>query len=744
MIPILYESITEGSVPSTYGLGPLTDTIAAEVTEERNGGYELRLEYAADGIHAGDIAPNRFIKAKPNFTDDPQLFRIYKVGKTINGKFEVNAQHISYDLSGKIITTGTAANCAAACALLEAAAGNFQITTDKSTSANFKITAPASVRSWFGGREGSLLDVYGGEWKYDNYTASLKTARGSNRGVTIRYGKNLTELSQELDMSNLATGVVPYYVDQNGNVTTGTKVLTGLALDVPRDLAVDFSEKVKPESSTPITTQLTNLANKYISSNNFKTITNSITLDFVQTGETLDRVDLCDTVNIYFEALGLTASAKCVELVWDVLKERYSSVTFGESRTSIADTIAVNQLEIEESASRDAVARATQLITGNLGGYVILHDSNGDGAPDELLIMDTEDITTCTKCWRWNKNGLGHSSTGYSGPFGLAMTANGEIVADYVSTGVLNASLIQTGVLDANLIKAGVISDVAGNSTIDMTNGVATLKNLIALDTFTHKDANNVKRTEIFHNNTQGTTLEFYKQNGDKQVSISANPTYGGTLYFYNLSNVRTVELYTGVDGGQLGLHTATTPAEVAVYPDPNQKWYNLNLKRNNGSLTVALTADDDGGIFQIYNTSGNAIIEAESDTNRNGLIYVNNAAGTDKIDLYGSNGHIWCTQVDQGSSRKIKKNIEPIEDARKILDLDAVAFDYKEEEMGTDKRGFIAEDVAEILPNLVIPETDKKPAGLDYIGMIPYLQAVIKEQDARIKALEDKLNGRA
>ena len=89
-----------------------------------------------------------------------------------------------------------------------------------------------------------------------------------------------------------------------------------------------------------------------------------------------------------------------------------------------------------------------------------------------------------------------------------------------------------------------------------------------------------------------------------------------------------------------------------------------------------------------------------------------------------------------------MKENIKPIEDANKILELDAVSFDYKNKGLGTDKRGFIAEDVAEILPNLVTPETDETPASLDYTGMIPYLQTVIKEQEKRIKALEDKLNG--
>lgn len=78
--------------------------------------------------------------------------------------------------------------------------------------------------------------------------------------------------------------------------------------------------------------------------------------------------------------------------------------------------------------------------------------------------------------------------------------------------------------------------------------------------------------------------------------------------------------------------------------------------------------------------------------------------------------------------------------DFKKILELDAVSFDFKNKNRGTDKRGFIAEDVAKVLPNLVTPETEKIPASLDYVGMIPYLQAVIKDQEKRIQALENKL----
>lgn len=542
MIPILYETMVEGTVPSTFGLGHLTDALRCEVSEERNGKYELVLEYTSEGIHAEDIQVNRFIMAKPNFTDVPQIFRIYKVGKTMNGKFTVCAQHISYDLSGKVISAGTAGSCTAACLLLEASAGNFTISTDKNVSADFTIKEPSSVRSWFGGKQGSLLDVYGtAEWYYDNYDCVLKLNRGQDRGVELRYGKNLTDLSQEIDMSNLCTGVIPYYIDDETNTkVVGAKVSTGLVLDVDRDQAVDFSSDVNPESSTPIATQLANLASNYITNNIFTRVFSSITLDFVQMGELKDRVDLCDTVHIFFEPLGISVALKCVATVWDVLQERYIQTTFGDSRNSIADTIVNQQQEVKEVVSNiiTAIDRATDLISGNLGGYVVMHDTDADGKPNEILIMDTEDINTAVNVIRMNQAGIGLSTTGYAGPYRTAITASG-IVADEITTGTLNA----------NLIKAGVISDVAGNSTIDMTNGQAKLYELIAKRNFSVIDENNLLKAYLstLVNGTAG--LFIRDVTGQSPRAILSNSNFDrGDLALYDENGVLRVRIYG--DGG--------------------------------------------------------------------------------------------------------------------------------------------------------------------------------------------------
>ena len=718
MIPILYNTITEGTVPTDFGLGPLTDCLKAEVKEERNGAYELTLSYASDGIHAEDIQVNRFIMAKPNYTDSAQIFRIYKVGKAINGRFEVSAQHVAYDLSGKVISTGSASSCVAACTLLTAQAGSFTINTDKTVSASFKITEPSSVRSWFGGKAGSLLDVYGGEWAYNNYTATLKQARGTDRGVTIRFGKNLTEINQEVSIENLVTGIIPFYIDTDGNKTVGSKVNTGLVLDVPRDLAIDFSQDVDPESGTAIATQLANLANKYITNNDLTNPLNSITLNFVQLEGLTERVDLCDTVHIYYEPLGITATAKCIATVWDVLEERYTQTTFGSPKTNIADTIATQAREVAQAPStsfmNEAIAHATELITGNLGGYVILHDSNGDGYPDEILIMNTADISTATQVWRWNKNGLGYA-TSYAGPYGTAITQAGKIVADYVATGTLdaskitvqhlsassidtgamNASLITTGTLNANIIKAGTISDTQGNSSINMTTGAAILNDLKAKNSLILVDNTNTQRGSLSYSSAGGTLLNMSNPNGTTLCSLQARATGSGG---------------------------------------------NFQIFNNSGTNVLVAQANAAGGGYYVFNNSNNNAVSVAVGNAQDGYVNVYNSSGSYTINLSGQSGVVTCVSVNQTSSRKVKENIKPIEDAARILELQAVSFDFKDKAQGVNKRGFIAEDVDKVLPNLVSQATEDTPAALDYVGMIPYLQSIIKDHEKRIAELEETI----
>lgn len=511
---------------TSHGIGDLSDAISCFVEEERNGAYELEMDYPIDGIHFSELAQRALIVAKPNFTDDPQPFRIYRITKPISGVCTIYAAHISYDMSGIAVEPFTASTIPTALAGLKTHALNdcpFTLSSSRSTAAGFTVDQTSSMRSWLGGKEGSLLDVYGGEWHYDKYRATLENSRGMDRGVVINYGRNLTDLEQEEDSSGAYTGCVAVYIDiDTGEETRGAiQYVTGRAYDkvYVLDCSGDYD-------SAPSVAQLNAKASAYLANNDLAAPSFNITLDFIQSDKLPDRVDLCDTVKIYFEELGVSATAKCIRTKWNVLLDRYEETEFGDSQTNIADTIYEAQKDVSGiptlSELEQAVTRATNRITGNLGGYVVMNDSDADGYPDEILVMDQPSTDTAVKVWRWNNSGLGYSGTGYAGPYGLAMTIDGEIVADYVTSGQL----------DAAVIKAGILQDRAGRNYWNMVTGEFSIQggseNVGNFKTYyaeTAKDS--APQWDITGELYEHDGEELYDKNG---VVLMAEPVYSTTV----------------------------------------------------------------------------------------------------------------------------------------------------------------------------------------------------------------------
>ena len=268
---------------------------------------------------------------------------------------------------------------------------------------------------------------------------------------------------------------------------------------------------------------MTAKAQAYINSHNLTVPSNNITLDFVQIGQLKDGVDLCDTVSVYYQALGITAEVKCIRTKWDCIRERYIETEFGDAKQTLADTITSDTVAISDATANaneainiadskkrvfistpvppydegdlwildgavyyciegktsseayseddwslatdyvnasvleNAITHATELITGNAGGYVVIRDTNADEQPDEILIMNTPSIETATQIWRWNKNGLGFATSYASSNYALALTADGQINASRILTGELDASRVTIQNLTANMFAGGKI-----------------------------------------------------------------------------------------------------------------------------------------------------------------------------------------------------------------------------------------------------------------------------------------------
>lgn len=471
MIPKLFPA-TE-TLFSGEGLGRLTDCTKCEVTEERNGMYELVLQYPVSGRMFNELQLGRYISAWHDDGRAPEEFQIYRLERPLEGFITVRAWHISYALNFITVEPFSAFNISGALTGITSHSMNtnpFTFWTDKTSLGAFILDKPATVRSILGGMQGSILDVFGGgEYEFTGTLVKLYASRGANNGVSIRYGKNLVKLDQELDASNVCNSVVPYWTNGEDTVASPNIITrTGETADrvIPLDLSSYFTE-------APAVEDLDLWAQDIIDNSSTYTLKENLKIDFVALWQTeeykdvanLQRVKLCDTVNIYYAKMGVNVTAKVIKVVYDSLRERYTSIELGEPQTTLAQQIqeSIVQPAVADKPSTtmmsEAINHATELISGGFGGY-IKYNYLSDGTPSEMLIMDSPSEATATNIIRLNQNGLGFSTDG-GATYANAWTIDGQLVADFITTGTLNA----------NVIRAGIIQDTNADNYWDLGTG---------------------------------------------------------------------------------------------------------------------------------------------------------------------------------------------------------------------------------------------------------------------------------
>ena len=493
MIPILYPA--NETQFRTNGLGALKDVTSCEVHEVLNGEYELTMEYPVTGQHFEDIRELCLILAKPSASEDPQPFEIYKVGSEIGSIVTIYAQHISYRLSMIPVKPFTASSPTEAILKLNQYAVYtvpFTITADTTRTGELKIENPMSARAVIG----EIIKKYDLEVKWSMFSVHMSDRRGADNGVTISYGKNLTELQHESDLSETITGVLPYWsgMSNSGTSSQTIKLVGDVVLDethdplypyhrvVPYDFSNWFGEGVVPTLSDLQTAGQQYLANYHTGLPKEQMDASFIPLwlteEFKQKAS-VERVSIGDTIRIVASKINVDVRARIVEATWNVLKERYDDLVTGKARNGLSEQFNAVTEKVEETTNaiktdlQTAIDKATDMITGNNGGYIkFRYDANGK--PYEMLVMDNEDMEQAENVWRFNQSGLGHSSNGYNGPYSLAMLMDGSINASMITTGSINANLITTGTLNANLIRAGVIQDAGEHIMFDLNNAELT------------------------------------------------------------------------------------------------------------------------------------------------------------------------------------------------------------------------------------------------------------------------------
>lgn len=758
MTPILYEN-TETEF-KTQGLGALIDAITCTVTEERNGSFELEMTYPIEGLHYADIQYGRIILAKPAADAEDELFEIYKITRPISGKVTIYAQHISYRLSYTATAPCEAQTSAQAAlnALKTNAASTcpFVFSSDVIKEGTFSNDKTQSIRSLLGGQDGSVLDVFGGEYKWNRWNVSLLTARGETTPVILDYGKNITDLQQEENISSTYTAVVCTWSaeQEDGSVQEvhGALVYTDNKDLFPytRTLVVDKSSDYE---SAPTIETLTQAAANYITANSVGTPKVSVKVSFVNLRDTeeykdvapLQSVHLCDTIKVRFERLGVNASAKVITTEYDVLNERYDSIEVGDSKSSLASTIASSAEEIEttgrelSAAFKAELNRTTQVITGGMGGYVIIRRDETTGYPDEILIMDQPDKETATNVIRMNKNGIGFSQSGYNGPF--------------------NSAWLIDGTFDAAQIKTGILSDAQQIFYLDMDSGKLVMKS----GEFSGELACN----KTGHGASTGTGLYADKDGisvGQVVGSYGNMPVFSVSLTNGDSTPIRTTGLgfrhSDGSDFGYMyawGTESSDGPAMSSGHLLEGGVGKGCCFNRDIGisgrffangiSSSGPLCA---AGILKVGGGGDTEINKASG-----GNVYLGYLGGGESmINILSEQKVIIKSNLDMNnqyilnvggygdiSDVRVKKDIESIDtESSEAFVMALRPVRYKMKGNPRQRFGFIAQEVQSIddkHADLVI-ENDEGLLNLSYTEMIADLVNVVQNQEKRIAALEE------
>ena len=353
MMPILYSwAAWESGERTGNGKGILTDALSCTVTEEINGVYELTMKYALTGIHGKSINERDVILAKPNPTQRAQPFRIYRMTRAIGGVFTVYARHISYDLDDIPVFPFKALsvkNAAEIDIIANSVIGNpftFNAPIEDPKSGVLEMTKPATARSVLMGESESISSTFftqnQGQYLFDWYNVAIYTRRGSDNGAKIVYGVNMTKYTKETNRSEFYNGIYPYCKKDDGTILTLTeKVLMHGEWAYKKIAVVDFTSKLKEEDR--IEYLLRQEARLYMADNNFGKFSVSLDVSFVNLKDTaeyahiesLQSIALGDTVEIIYPEYGESVKDICSKTVYNVLTEKYDSVSIGKLRRGI-------------------------------------------------------------------------------------------------------------------------------------------------------------------------------------------------------------------------------------------------------------------------------------------------------------------------------------------------------------------------------------------------------------------------
>lgn len=609
---------------NTNGYGFLTDIISAYVEEELNGDYSLTLEYVTNGKKSEYLVEDNIIKCKVADGSE-QLFIITNISKNYD-TLEITAKHIFYQLYFNMLEDVYPKNLNAH-AFLQWILSHTQYETNFTGSSN--INAHASARyvrknpvEAILGADNCMINLFGGELKRDNFNIELKDSIGKDNGVKCQFAKNITGIDVSIDTTETFTRIMPIGFD--GLLLPEKYVDSPFINNYPypkigifkfEDIKYDPEDEEAYHDIDEAYIALRNEVRKLYEDEVDKASV-SISVDWLELSKVkeyeqyshLEEVNLGDTIHV--DILGMDFKTKVVKTKYNPLTDRIESFEIGTIRPDINSSINSARERIEEinptSILEQAKSSATSLITQAMGGYI--YKTN-----NELYIMDTDNPETAQKVWCWNINGLGYSSTGINGPYGLAMTMDGSIVADYITTGTLRTNVIEG--YDSLVIQ--VIDNTRQYAILSQTLSELNSKigDIVDISTSAESDYAFVELTNV---------------NQSEPITIKVRPTMESISYLYPHNNIYpSSDLY--LKTRKIRFHNYTTnedfdyvlPDDLLIYDEDTYDEFFLDYDTHNCRITKRCAYNADGTVRKlaeevivnydyptIYLTDGNYSVE--------------------------------------------------------------------------------------------------------------------------------------
>ena len=606
--------------------------------------------------------------------------------------------------------------------------------------------------------------------------------RGNDKGYKIRYRKNLTGLDFTIDNSNIVTKIMPQ--GYNGLFLPEKYIDSPLINNYPHKKVkvIEFSDvKVKENAdeeegfatAEEAYQELRRLCNLKYSEENIDKPTVNLKVDFVDLSQTteyndytfLESVSMGDTIRVELDYTQV--EVRVIKTTYDALLHRYTKLELGEfkanyitdSQKDITNTIRKETDTIETSVLLQAKQNATEQLTAALGGYVYK-------TQNELFIMDTDNPNTAKKVWRWNLNGLGYSKNGINGPYELAMTQDGRIVADFITAGQMDVARIkglntlaivasQIHLEGYTTINAGFAIDEKGNmicNNATINGGSIIVKsydrknpNLVIYDKTGKYSASLTNDWLVLQDGKNEIILNCFKDDSNFGcgINIAQSETQNqASLSVSHYSNDSVEDAsYMNLSAGDL---SDTTYGHCSVNAQASPKGLTLlSVSRVKGETPNQVSDSVDIYPDNIYVNSKPAIVSHAGVISLGYTYYTN---GTDS-----NCGYLEIVTTNKGtvaascwkSDGRLKKDIQESKvDALSVINsILHRTFKWKDND-GREEIGYIAQELENVKSNFVfkVPQRDENGNILDEVyqinetKIIPFITKAIQELSSELE----------